>query len=786
MAMTEGFDFDWRFARGDGPERAARNYPDGDWEAVDLPHDWSIEGPFSEDNPACGSGAWAPTGVAWYRKSFVAPEPRPRLARLEFDGVYRRASVYLNGELLGGHDYGFSSFVVELGGRLVRGATNVVAVRVDNSDAPNCRWYSGSGIYRRARIAYHGELRIGHYGLSATTPRASARRALVRVAIEARDGREAPAPFEAELAIIAPDGSEAARATRRLEALPGGAASGVFEATVPRPELWSPGTPALYRIEARLLDGGVEADRAVASFGIRKAEFRPGRGFFLNGVGTKLKGVCLHGDGGAVGTAVPAAVWRRRLGLLKEIGCNAIRCAHNPPDPQFLDLCDELGFLVVDEIFDKWEGSFSKPGDWYMRQPGFADAWKETLETSMRRDRNHPSVIMWSVGNETGQPGTDEVDPWLWRLSDAARALDPTRPVTAAFVSPAVPDPAEGARRIMRSAENVDVLCVNYQEPMYGRYHALDPRKAIIGSESFVHWRGIESSIHAFGLRNPWYDAAENDYVAGAFLWPGIDYLGESGSWPLKGWEAGIIDTTGRLKSGGQFHRSAWSDEPMVALAVRDHGLGRGESALSWGGYSLSAHWNWPEFELRKRWPEAGGRLVEIEVQTNCETVEVFLNGLSYGEKRSADFVNSAVIYLVPYQPGVLRAVGRRGGREAAADELRTAGPAAALRLMADRDSIRADGHDAAHVGIELVDAEGRVVPREDRLLRVSVSGPARLLGLDDGRLDSEEGYAGGLRSSGGGYCLAILGKARRAGAIELVARAEEGGLEGRVSLCAE
>ncbi|MDP3179672.1 MAG: glycoside hydrolase family 2 TIM barrel-domain containing protein, partial [Spirochaetaceae bacterium] len=340
-------------------------------------------------------------------------------------------------------------------------------MRVDNSDAPNCRWYSGSGIYRRARLAYHGEFWITPHGLSVTIPRVSARRAEVRVAIEAHDGRTAGGhdgavdasdrsrAVDAEVAIIAPDGAEIVRITRSLGQGPAGTASGVFEVVVGSPELWSAEAPALYRIEARLLAEGRTVDEACASFGVRKAEFRPGRGFFLNGEETKLKGVCLHGDGGAVGAAVPMAVWRRRLGRLKEIGCNAIRCAHNPPDPQFLDLCDELGFLVIDEVFDKWEGAFSKPEDWYLRQFGFAEVWKEALSSTIKRDRNHPSVILWSVGNETGQPGTDEVDPWLETLCDAAREIDPTRPVTAAFVSSAASEPEEKARRIMKSAEKV-------------------------------------------------------------------------------------------------------------------------------------------------------------------------------------------------------------------------------------------------------------------------------------------------------------------------------------------
>ncbi len=318
----------------------------------------------------------------------------------------------------------------------------------------------------------------------------------------------------------------------------------------------------------------------------------------------------------------------------------------------------------------------------------------------------------------------------------------------------------------MRSAALVDVLCVNYQEPLFPLYHARDPDKVIVSSEAFPHWRAIETSVHAFGTRNPWYDAAELPYVAGLFVWPGIDYLGEASSFPNKGWPGGLIDTAGRLKPGGQFHRSVWSDEPMVSVAVRTHGFGKGEPAWSWGGYELAAHWNWPELE---------NRLLEVDVQTNCETVELFLNDVSYGEKRSADFVNRAVLFLVPYKPGKLRAAGRNGGREVAGTALETAGEPCALAARVDRAVILADGRDVAFVQIELVDEAGRRVPRRDTVLTVKVTGPGRLLGLDNGDLAAPEGFTDGRRSTAGGCCLALVQGIREEGEIVIEAAAEAG-----------
>jgi beta-galactosidase len=764
---TFSLDFGWRFALGDvdGAEREA--FDDSSWKRIDVPHDWSIEGPFREDNPAGGSGAWAPGGIGWYRKRFGLPAGSgDRHARLELDGVYHQASVFLNGKLLGRHDYGYSSFAFELGPVPDAGRESLLAVRVDNSNQPNCRWYSGSGIYRSVRLVLINPLRVDHWGTFVTTPRVSATAAVVSAVIEVRNDLGESADFTVANEVVAPDGSRTCAKACAARAEAGRAVTCRSTVKIRKPALWSPERPSRYTLVTRLHHRNRLVDEYETRFGIRNAEFRPQRGFFLNGVGMKLKGVCLHHDGGAVGSAVPTAVWERRLGLLKSIGCNAIRCSHNPPDPGFLDLCDSMGFLVVDEAFDKWEGAFAGPGEWWMRQVNFAANWEADLVSMLRRDRNHPSIILWSVGNETGQPGTDQVDPWLARLAARAWAMDPTRPVSTALVTPSEKEVSTKVDRVMRSAALVDVLCVNYQEPLFPRYHARDPDKVIVSSEAFLHWRATETNVHAFGLRNPWYDVVELSCVAGQFLWAGFDYLGEAFSFPLRGWPSGLFDTTGRLKPGGQFHRSAWSDEPMVSLAVRTHGLGKGERAWSWGGYELAAHWNWPELE---------SRLLEVEAQTNCETVELFLNGVSYGEKPSADFVNRTVLFLVPYQPGKLHAVGRNGGMEEASTALETAGEPCALAAHVDRTEIRADGRDLAFVELELADDVGRRVPRRDAVLAVKVTGPGHLLGLDNGDLASREGYTDSRRSTAAGTCLALVQSTREEGRIGIEAVAETG-----------
>jgi beta-galactosidase len=760
-------DFGWRFALGDLDGAERETFDDSSWRRIDLPHDWSIEGPFGEDSPAGGSGAWAPGGIGWYRKRFAFPAGTgDRRARFEFDGVYHQASVYLNGMLLGRHDNGYSSFAFELGAAPDGGGQNLLAVRVDNSDLPNCRWYSGSGIYRGVWLVLFHPLRVDHWGTCVTTPRADAAAAVVSAVIEVRNDLGEATDFTVVNEIITPDGRRIPGKAHTAKAEAGRAVSCRFVMKIRTPALWSPQRSSLYTLVTRLSYRGRQVDEYETRFGIRRVEFRSKRGFFLNGVGMKLKGVCLHHDGGAVGAAVPIAIWERRLKLLKSMGCNAIRCSHNPPDPKLLDLCDSMGFLVIDEAFDKWAGDFAKPEEWWMRQTNFAANWEADLVSMLRRDRNHPSIILWSVGNEPGQPGTDQIEPWLARLAARVRSFEPTRPVSAAFVSSFETEAPGKVDRVMRSAALVDVLCVNYQEPLFPLYHERDPDKVIVSSEAFPHWRAIETSVHAFGLRNPWYDAVELPYVAGQFVWPGIDYLGEANSFPNKGWPGGLIDTTGRMKPGGQFHRSVWSDEPMVSLAVRTHGLGKGEPGWSWGGYELAAHWNWPELE---------NRLLEVEVQTNCDTVELFLNDVSYGEKRSADFINRTVLFLVPYTPGKLHAAGRNGGREVAGAALETAGQPCALAARINRAEIRADGRDLAFVEIELVDEARRRVPHRDAVLTVKVTGPGRLLGLDNGDLASPEGYTDGRRSTANGYCLALVQGTREEGEIGIEAVAEAG-----------
>ncbi|MGC9970955.1 MAG: glycoside hydrolase family 2 TIM barrel-domain containing protein [Bryobacteraceae bacterium] len=758
LRSRASFDFDWKFFRGDarGAELAA--FDTAAWRDVHLPHDWSIEGPFDKDAPSGGSGGYSPCGAGWYRKEFVLPAAgRDRTVWIEFDGVYHNSDVWINGKHLGARPYGYVSFHYDLTPHLAFGASNVLAVRVDNSDQPNCRWYSGSGIYRHVWLTQTSAVHVAHWGTSVTTPKISAETAEVCVRTRVRS-RGAAASFRLETTIHDRDGRQLG--AERTAGTTGAQVSQVF--TLPRPLLWSLEDPALYYARSVVFVDGQAVDDYVTWFGIREVRFDKDKGFLLNGRAVKMKGVCLHHDAGAVGAAVPDRVLQRRLEILKSIGCNAIRCSHNPPAPELLDFCDRMGFVVIDEAFDKWAGK-EDPRQWWMKSPSFPNWWQQDLRSMLERDRNHPCVVLWSVGNETGEPGTDEVNPTLKTLVDFVHREEPARPVTCALILPHGKTLEDRVSQVLASSKLMDVAGLNYQEPLYPHLKKADPNLVIVGTEAFKYWRNSEQLRHAFDPANTWWDVLKYDYVAGQFLWTGIDYLGESGAWPDRGSTSGIIDTCGFLKPEGWFQRSAWRADPVVFLSVLDESLGSGMPASSWEAPTMLPHWN---FQKRQ------GQLLRLQTQTNCETVELVLNGVSYGERRSAGFLNRAVIWHVPWQPGRIEAVGRNDGRIVARHELRTSGPCARIALRPDREKLASDGRDISHIEVQLTDGEGVLVPDDDRAIQFEMSGPGVIIGVDNGDLRSLEPYKGLSRTTRAGRCLVMVQSARNPGVIHLAATA--------------
>ena len=638
----------------------------------------------------------------------------------------------------------------------------MLAVRVDHSRFADSRWYTGSGIYRHVRLCLRDPLHVAHWGTFVTTPKVTADSASVRVEtlIENRSGGRRAFVLESD---VLRDGRVVGATSTSGELAPASDATEVQETVIPKPARWSPESPALYVVRQRLRADGVVVDEVETTFGIRSIRFDPDRGFFLNDQPVKLKGVCLHHDAGSLGAAVPEAVWERRLRTLKEIGVNAIRTSHNPPAPELLDLCDRLGLLVKDEAFDEFTPPKNKwVSGWNEGVPsrfGYGEEfsrWSVTdIQDLVRRDRNHPSVIMWSVGNEIDYPNDPFSHPVLEKryrpenppaenlvvharpLVDAVRKLDSTRPVTAALASLLMSD-AVGLPELF------DIVGYNYQESRYADDHARHPRRVIFGSENG----------HQFGN---WTIVRDNAWVAGQFLWTGIDYLGEARAFPNRANGAGLLDLAGFKKPVAWFRQSLWSDRPMVYLAATSvgstgvsrvggaavGGRGAGGVGAGTGGVATSAssvagtsgaaagvrrgplgeHWNWPV-----------GSTIRVTGYSNCEEVQLSLNGTPLGSRRSADARDGALSWEVPFAPGVLKAVGLMKGKQVAEFSLRTAEAASRIELR-----LVHTGEDIRQVEFVIVDPNGVRVPGADRVVTFSIDGPARVLGVGNGDLNDIE-----------------------------------------------
>jgi len=780
IQRKSSFDDGWNFTKGDFPGAQSPNATVGSWTPVDVPHDWSIAGPFSKDEPSGGSGGYLPTGIGWYRKSFRLPRTaaRRRVSVL-FDGIYQRSEVWINGQSLGMRPYGFISFSYDLTPYLHFGdEPNLIAVRVDNSLQPNSRWYTGSGIYRHAWLVVTDPVHLAQWGTVIRTPEITQESATVDISTRVRNesGEAAPCVLTTDLL----DGSGKTIQTDTAQAsIP---ANGAYQfqqhLVVPRPELWSLKTPRLYTARQTLTSHAAQVDADTTSFGIREIKFDVDRGFLLNGERVKLNGVCLHGDGGAVGTAVPERVWQRRLALLKEMGCNAIRCSHNPPAPEFLDLCDTMGFLVMDEAFDEWrEPKGQTPRYGYHK---YFDEWSERdISDMVARDLNHPSIVIWSAGNEVPDQLAARGTETLRKLTGILHMADPTRPVTVAcdhMASEPTAVPPEFVALL-------DVAGYNYVDRWRDRrekYYSIDrhdfPQRRFIGTESIAlgGLRGaysVGTSRSVFGLYAANARIAVEqlqkfiqtyDYVSGDFFWTGIDYLGES-RWPSKLASDGVLDTCGFPKDGYYLYQSLWTEAPML---------------------HLFPHWNWKGKE---------GEVIEVTCYTNCDTVELFLNGKSLGVKGytfpqsgmagnygnyppgARALVTTADLHLswdVPYQPGTLKAVGSRGGRAVQSAEVSTTGEPAAIRLTADRSQIENNRRDVSHITVEVVDQQGRTVPTADNDITFALDGPGLILGVDNGRPDSHESYQDNHRQTFNGLALVLLQAKGRPGTMRLSASA--------------
>jgi beta-galactosidase len=784
--VIQQFTTGWRFLQADAAGAEKPGFDDSAWKSVTLPHDWSIAGPVKEDAPSKGAGAFMPTGIGWYRKTFTVPaaDAKPTAARrtfVVFDGVMANSDVYLNGELLGHRPYGYVSFEYELTPHLQAGK-NVIAVKVDDSQQPASRWYPGAGINRQVRLITTGDAHIVPWGTFVTTPSVMADSATIHVRSTVTNESATDAKLSLRVRLTAPNGS-AIKTTKPIASEATDVAAGATadlnaETSISNPDRWDIGHGALYTVHATLLRNGKAVDEEDVPFGIREFHFDANQGFFLNGVHHKVLGVALHTDGGAVGTAVPLAVWERRLTELRKLGVNAIRTAHNPPAPEFLDLADRMGFLIMDEMFDCWTVA-KNPYDYHL----YFKEWniRDTTDTVMR-DRNHPSIILWSAGNEIHDTPKPEVAiPILKALVETFHQNDPTRPVTQALFRPnASHDYEDGL------ADLLDVVGQNYREPEILAAHAQKPTRKIIGTEN-GHERGN------------WTPLRDHPEYAGQFLWSGIDYLGESGRWPTIGSGSGLLLSTALPHERAFERESWWSTTPMVAMVRRTSAV---RAAPIDPGYAnaTSTDQSAAPVAPRAAGPRAGGaappldptvrfsqplladwtpksldpHTENVEVYTNAEEVELFLNGKSLGtEKLHQDA--SAITYQVPFDAGVLKAVARSGGKVVATDELKTAGKPARIVFTADKPSmpLTPDWNDVRTVTATLVDEAGTRIPDSATVVHFAVSGPASIVAVDNGNMMDHDPFQAIQRKLYDGHAIALLRATGTAGQIKVTASAD-------------
>jgi len=756
-------DFGWKFTLGDPPQAEAARFDDSAWRKLDVPHDWSIEGPWKQDNPSGRAGGFATIGIGWYRKTFHLPqELAGKRLLLDFDGVFDHSDVWINGQKIGHNENGYVSFECDITPWARPDRDNVIAVRVDNLKQAS-RWYTGSGIYRHVWLVATSPVHVAHWGTYVTTPEVTPGSASVVVQTTLRNDTDDDSRRDLVLRIADPAGKQVAEQTTPVEVPPRSEKTVTQRVKVPSPQLWSLDTPVLYRATNELREAGQVLDNYDIPFGIRAIKFDVNNAFQLNGKRVVIKGVCLHHDLGALGAAALESGIEERLKVLKTIGVNAIRLSHNPNAPEILDIADRLGLLVFDEAYDKWYGLLPD-----------GTGWKDDLTSFIRNHRNHPSIFIWSVGNEMTPHMYMREGTLLYQaMQNTVHELDPTRPVTAAL-HPVRNNRGERDAPLAEIASYMDVISMNYQTRWYARDHQQHPNQVLLGSEVHLHQVDLNTPRDPKdNSGNQWWGTRDYltgeyfPYVAGQFIWAGIDYLGESEGWPSKGYRTTLVSMINVRKPWSYFIQSLYSDAPMVAIAVDNPDFKNMPKRDAGGNFNvLLQHWNFPP------------SLTTLRVYTfsNAPSTELKLNGRSLGEKRAADFADHIILWDVPNEPGKLEAIAKRDGKVVATSLLQTAGKATRLRLAPSRTKLEATGQDLSYIAVEALDANGVIVPDARNEIHFAVTGAGSLSGVDNADLDSPEEFKADHRELRNGRALAIVQSARSAGTIHITARAD--GLE--------
>ncbi|WP_225871053.1 sugar-binding domain-containing protein [Pedobacter frigiditerrae] len=763
--VRESFNKNWKFFLGDEPKAKSTTFNDAKWRKLTLPHDWSIEGKFDEKNPAKPEGGGLPTGIGWYRKDFIAPANfQNRITTIEFDGVYKNSEVWLNGQFIGKRPYGYISFAYDLS-KYLKAGKNTIVVKVDNSAQPDSRWYSGSGIYRNVWLTSTSKVAIAHWGVK-VDPQLSTdgSKVLVNVGTIIYNKTKQNQTGALINSIYDENGKLVKKSNSYFLKLDTGNLDMTTDLSIKNPILWSVAHPKQYKLVTEILQNGKVIDSKTTLFGIRSFNFDAQKGFSLNGKSMKIQGVCLHHDLGALGAAVNVSAMERQLEIMKAMGVNAIRTAHNPPAPEFLDLCDKMGFLVMDEAFDMWAKKKNK-NDYHLNFPN----WHRTdLEDMVKRDINHPSIILWSIGNEIREQFDSTGIALTKELVTIVKNLDRTRPVISALTE------TIAEKNFIYQAGALDIYGLNYNHKKYKDFpinypnvkflaaettSALETRGYYDTADSIRRWPKDGKTKFTEGNKD-WaasaYDnvsaywgstheetlkeAKKYNHVSGIFVWTGFDYLGEPlpYAWPARSSYFGIVDLAGFPKDSYYLYQSEWTNKPVLHILP---------------------HWNW-----------SAGRSVEVwAYYNNADEVELYLNGKSLG-KKSKQGEDLHVMWKVNYEVGTLKAISRKGGKEVLVREIKTAGAPAKIELIADRKNIKADGKDLSFITVRVLDKDGSLVPNADNLVNFKIEGEGFIAGVDNGFQASLEPFKASYRKAFNGLCLAIIQAKEKAGTIKLTA----------------
>jgi beta-galactosidase len=752
--VRESFNSNWKFKLDSATDYSMASANTSGWRTLNVPHDWSIEFAFDSTSPTGNGGGALRGGLAWYIKKFILPvASKNKIVSIDFDGVYMNSEVWINGHWLGLRPYGFSSFRYDLTPYLKYGAEqNVIAVKVDNSKQPNSRWYSGSGIYRNVWLVTTDKIYVDHWGTFITTPVINDKSATVRINTSIRMSGSQQKNISVTNIIYAAEGKVVSKKTTLNIVLKDTVTNVEQELQVSAPKLWSDTRPYLYKMITQVSSGGKIIDACTTTTGIRSFLFDVDKGFLLNGKQVKINGVCDHHDLGCLGTAINTRALERQLEILKGMGCNGIRTSHNPPAPELLDLCDKMGFIVMDEAFDMWKMAKNKY-DYHL----VWDQWhKKDLQDLVLRDRNHSSVFIWSIGNEIPEQWDSSGSTIAKELAGIVKELDNTRPITSAMNDP------QPGNKIYKSGA-LDLVGVNYHHQSFANFQKNFPGQKFIGTEtvSALETRGQYDLIPSDSIRRwpsrwdipfnegnknrtvsaydnvstPWGSTHEetlkemkkHDFLSGQYIWTGFDYIGEPTPypWPARSSYFGIIDLAGFPKDVYYMYQSEWTNKDVLHLLP---------------------HWNWKQGDTIDVWA----------YYNHADEVELFLNGKSVGiKKKAGDDLH--IMWRLPFEAGTLKAVSRKKGKVVLTKEVNTAGPAYKIELIADRKTIAADGNDLSFITVKVLDKNGNLVPDAANLVQFEVTGGGSIAGVDNGSQTSMESFKDNKRKAFNGLCLVVV-----------------------------